>query len=60
MVDPSTSTSAMVRAEQHVEQHFGGGKASNGGFLFQGYVNGPVNIHRKPTPIYHTLRTGGT
>jgi len=37
---------AAVNAGQTVEQRFGSGAASNGGLLFQGYINGPLYINR--------------
>jgi hypothetical protein len=30
-----------------IEQHFGNAEATDGGFLFQGIVNGPVHINRE-------------
>jgi hypothetical protein len=38
----------MAPAGQNVEQRFGNAEASDGGLLFQGYVNGPLHIHREP------------
>ena len=43
------STSVMARAGQYAEQRFGNAEASDGGFLFQGHVSGPLHIHREPT-----------
>jgi hypothetical protein len=40
---------APINAGQIVEQRFGNAEASDGGFLFQGHVSGPLHIHREPT-----------
>ena len=34
-------------AGPNVEQHFGNAEATDGGFLFQGIVNGNVHINRE-------------
>jgi hypothetical protein len=39
---------AQINAGQSVGQRFGNADASDGGLLFQGYVNGPLHIHREP------------
>ncbi|KAK4237153.1 kinesin light chain [Achaetomium macrosporum] len=38
----------MTQAGPHVEQRFGSAEAFQGGFLFQGYVSGPLHIHQRP------------
>ncbi|KAK4176394.1 putative kinesin light chain [Triangularia setosa] len=46
----------MARAGQYVEQHFGNGKASHGGFLFQGNVSGPLHIHLETREKQHAAQ----
>jgi hypothetical protein len=39
---------APITAGQKVAQRFGNAEASDGSFLFQGQVKGPLHIHREP------------
>jgi hypothetical protein len=34
-------------AGPNIKQHFGSAEATDGGFLFQGIVNGPLHINRE-------------